>query len=370
MSKRKRHIKKNKIFIIIIIVLIVILGLLGLFYFKEKDKKMKALSSLYFEGLNEKQEVGKGNTDIKYKLGCSNVVKYPTIGNKKIDKKIKSVVKEMSNKFIKEYGNEINISKMEEISYYQYIDYETYLAPDNTMSIIFNEAIEANDSNVLSEKNYVYNFSIDTGEVLKNSYLFIGDYKSPITSYLDKFLNDDKNYKEFLNNDYKNVINNKTDYKYAVTNKGLRVYFDKYEICSGNKGLIKITVPYTSIEKIMNINIGNVTKKLKANTGVKAGDTTYKVTNKKMFLKQLVNFYKKDNKNSKLISNINKGEDIVSIEESDNGWTKISYNDKTGYVNSSYLSDKVVAVEGFDDVNETVYAISSLNIRKSFDANS
>ena len=110
---------KVKLLISIVVILLVFIGFVMY--------QMRFMNKLYFEDGNNNQEIGK-TIEIN-----SNyyTIEYPKIGNKNIDKKIDKIVSKFKKSFNK--------------NNYSYVNYETYLAPDHNIGIVFIKTVEKND---------------------------------------------------------------------------------------------------------------------------------------------------------------------------------------------------------------------------------
>lgn len=237
------------------------------------------------------------------------------------------------------------------------------------MSLVLTENVKVDDLSVITEKMYTYNFSLESGEKLRDSFIFKGNYKKAITDYLLNYVETKEEYKDNLNSDYKNKINEKINYTYYIDNENIVICFSKYEILPGSFGNIKVKIPYTAIEKNMNIDIKNPTKIKSANIGVKTDVAKYKDLEETVYAKGIVNVLKKDNKNSEKIGELNQGDMVKRISTSDTGWSKITYNNETAYVSSTYLSTDPISFEGYETVNETVYVLAQVHVRPESNVN-
>lgn len=353
----------NKILLILLMLLIVGALIFGGYqlYKKYKMDKLSNLADLYFTGLNDTQEIGKTISKIEYSKKCSYVIEYPEIGNKTIDKNISKIINKLKDSFLGEYGA-TDTDKLAKTEYYQYIGYETYLGPEDTMSLILFEAIEYKDENVISENVYTYNISLLTGEILKDSYIFKGKYKEKISSYLNNYLITNEKYKELLLTNYKEQLHK--NIKYAITNKNIKVYFDKGQILPEYLNTIVIDIPYEEVKDNIEIDSTKKTKMPEINAGAKVEKAKYITENKNMYVKSIINVFESDNRNSNKLGELNKGETVKVLETGDTGWSKIEFDKKEAYVNTNFLFTTPIAMEGYKEVNETVYAISTVNIRK------
>lgn len=307
--------------------------------------KINFTDKLIFENGNNNQEVGK-TIDISSKY---YMIEYPKVGNRKIDKYIAQIVNSYKNKFKK--------------NQYSYINYESFLAPDNNLSLVFIITTEKNNK-ILNEKIETYNFNISTGERLKHSYIFVGDYKSFINNYLKKYIKDHADYKDCNIS----ILSKEYNYKYILNNKGIKIYFDRLELCSEDNGVLNILIPYEDIKDYMNINYKNKTNQINAKK-IKIYHQKYKTSNELKYVAKLSNEYKTDNENSKLINTIFKGQKVRVLEKDDE-WSKVKYHGKIGYIKNSHLTQKTILYDGFKNKKRDVYSYNNVDIHITNDINS
>ena len=162
------------------------------------------LENVNFMGLDAKREIGKDLMEIDYieNLTCS--ISYPEIGIETVDEKIKNIITVLKDDFILMFRD----NNKDTENYFQYIDYETYLAPENMVSLIFIEAQVANESNVISEKAFVYIIDLESGKFFKDEELFRSGYEKRITSELINRFESDEQYVGNMFKDYKDTLSN------------------------------------------------------------------------------------------------------------------------------------------------------------------
>ncbi|MGX4600812.1 C40 family peptidase [Faecalimicrobium sp. JNUCC 81] len=111
-----------------------------------------------------------------------------------------------------------------------------------------------------------------------------------------------------------------------------------------------------------NGKIGYMSSQYLSNKGnAPSGDNSVKST--KVVTENSVNFRTGPSTSNSSIGKLNKGTEVGFISES-NGWSKISYNGKIGYMSSQYLSNKGNAPSGDNSVKSTkVVTENSVNFR-------
>lgn len=374
MEKHKQKKKSNKFTKTLIIVVILILGAVGgisLYKYQQNKNELNSIANLYFMGIDDNKQIGKTQTDIEYNLNCSHAIEYPLIGKDEIDAQIMDTIKNLEEDFIKKYKSDSTIETAKEafngIEYSQYIGYETFLAPENNMSLIFEEAQEKGESTILQKKIYTYNYNLDTSKKLESTDIFgKEDYKNTISNYVKKYLTENEDYKNKLNPDYENKIsvaegnlNN-----YAITNDKLLVYFNRGEILPEELDIIKIEIPYTEISDCVKFDTGKKTETPKANTGANNQEEVkgkYKDVSETVYAEVNVHIRQVDNVQSEIKGSLAKGDSITRTGVGDDGWSKVTYNNETAYISSAYLT----TTKSEEPKEETVHVDAQRNIDSS-----
>lgn len=240
---------------------------------EQKISDFEQDQSLYFMGLDAQQQIGKTNSIIEYGDLLSHVIKYPIIGKTEIDNQINEIITNIHNDFETQYRNNKNHT------YRLFMSYETYLAPENKMSLVLIKQVETDEVLDSKTETYTYNFDLPTGKKLNNSDIFKSDYKETISSYLSNYF--ETTYKNDLSSDYKTYIsaNEQNLNQYAITNDGIKFYFDKSRILSHTCGAIGAIVPYDSMQNCLLYNMNKKAEIPAPNTGSLAEVTPPKQQN-------------------------------------------------------------------------------------------
>ena len=284
-KKKKSKLKRGlKIFLITVFILIAFFIISLVTYSFIQTDKMKNTIEKYLKNQKLNKEFGNEIKDINFSLNSPYYTIYPKVKDDKINK----LIKDNKNAIRSNYKKKSLIDSILNNNYkYQVIDYENFLAPDNIVGLVYIESNINSKGKLLKENIYSINIGLKEKEVLKDSYIFVGDYKEIITNYLIKYFEDNK-YK--LKKNYKKVLNDKNDYKYALTNSGINIYFDYDEIIK-NKDIV-VTIPYEDINSVINIDFSKKSKKYNDSISNKNGD--YTDVKKDYYVKTLSNLYKKD----------------------------------------------------------------------------
>lgn len=110
----------------------------------------------------------------------------------------------------------------------------------------------------------------------------------------------------------------------------------------------------------------------------KENDPNYSAVNEKVTAKELVNLREQPNQNAKIVGKFKNGEVLTRTAVGVNGWSKLTYNGKTVYAVSSYLTTDLkykppVSSEnsdGFTKTEEKVTAKDVVNLREKPTTNS
>ena len=290
-------------------------------------------NNLYFEDGNSNHEVGKS-------MEISNgkyTIEYPLIGSKDIDSDISKIINNYKKQFKKNYS---------------YVYYESYLGPDNTMSVVFIKTLE-NNGKIVSEDIDTFHYSLKTYKRLSNKDIFNGDYQDIIVDYVGK--------------EIKNIgCNSKNigSYKYSLTNNNLKIYYNRNEVC---EDILTIDIPYKEIKEYINLDISKMTTKETIKRDLQMSE--YKRVNKNMFIRELANVYEKDDRDSHLLYTISKGKKVEVLKNNDK-WSLIKYHEKIGYIDNESLVDKYLDDDKFKEAKEKLYVISNVELKEFADITS
>ena len=338
---KKNKFKINKIFLMIPIIIVVLITILLIH--NNNLKQFNNYSKNYIKKNKLTKEIGKINHSSIYGISSIYYINYPKFSNNNLDSVIDSIKKSILGNTCKKC----------------IIDYESYNSYDGVISVAFIETKMNKKKSIDYKKVYTVNLDSREEEKLKDTYIFIGKYESKITDYIDNYLNSNEKLKKNLKQQYKNVINKDTDYKYVLSKDGIVVYFNSDEIIK-SKDIIKIVIPYDEMKDYLNIDTTISYKSIKE---VKSTKEKFSDNKKVMYVKRLSNIYSSNSRNSDVINTIDKGKK-VAVKKSSKNYSLIKYKNKDGYILNNYLSDEIVADKGYTDTNEVVYASEDIVIRK------
>ena len=254
-----KHAKKtnNKSYVIIFsIIVVTFLGLLLLYtlFFNNKAEGLRKTSKKYFSENEITKEIGTIKNDIKFNLTNSYYIRYPKFKYQNINNQVKEFIDDSIKKDIKKnIVSGIN-SIIHNKYVYDIVDYESYLAPDGIIGICFINSKVNNKGKVISENVYTINLSINENDILNDTYIFVGNYKDKLTMYIDNYLNSNEELKSKLKDNYRDIINKNNTYKYVLTKDSILIYFNSNDVLKNNKKTVKVSIPYSEIEEILNID--------------------------------------------------------------------------------------------------------------------
>ncbi len=259
MMKRNSGIKKFGFYTII--GLLIALSIFGFKYIEQnKDISVAAfMEGLSKEQVNENNHLvvpGEDNKDlgdiqsiIEYGTNAPVGVHYPVFDKNNVD----SISKALVDQYIEEFKNElVNYSYVDKDSKYELnIDYETYSAPGNVVSIVFtitrDSSAMAHPDVMIATK--VYDLSNDM-EIDLNT-IMEGEYLNHISQICENYFRNDENYKDNIDSSlFKEGIQPLADNYANFILKEDRIIFKfaKYQLFSGNFGMPSVEIPYSDLK--------------------------------------------------------------------------------------------------------------------------
>lgn len=347
MKKRKKKTikKKSVLFVICLVFVLCMLFLVGYIYSIKTKDKINTEAMQYFKNTNSIKEFGKEKKEIKYSGKTASVIKYPTLKIKTLDWDIKSKATSIENEYFKKYkSKKISLGKMK---YYLFLDYETYYGVDHIISVLYHASIVNQSKEIIEEKIYTYHYSLDEKKEVKDTYIFIDGYKDKFSAYLKKYYNE----KENLNTNYEEKLESNIFYTYVLTENEIKICLLKKDIY-GTKGIETVEISYENLNDTLIIDTAKKEKTLKVKN--KKEEETFKEVNKKIYIKHKTNIYEKNDKNSKFLGTLKKGDLVEQLEEGTGQFIKIKYNDKECYVLNTVVSENPITKDGYKELNDTI----------------
>lgn len=326
--------KKKLLFLLILLFITICLLGVGIYFAKKIElKKEDKISQLYFENISETKEIGRLVSIDEVRSNIYYKVDYPAIGDASIDQVVETEVDQIISANEEKYN-----CNCDALTYYYFMNYETYIGVGHLLSLILHENVESKDLKLVEQKTYSYIFDLDTDTLLTKEDVFTGDYLSVLQSYVH-------------NQELKD------DFIYYIQNHQL-VLVD-----------YAVSIPILEIKDILKIDVSR--KKDYSNQNV---EPNYTIVNKEYQVTGDVVSYKQDSSSSSIAETIKNGTIVKVYSTSDKGWSVLLYDNKIVYLESKYLQEVETPVEttsgeGTSD-GKTVYAITDVNIRKEANAKS
>lgn len=326
--------KKKLLFLLILLFITICLLGVGIYFAKKIElKKEDKISQLYFENISETKEIGRLVSIDEVRSNIYYKVNYPAIGDASIDQVVETEVDQIISANEEKYN-----CNCDALTYYYFMNYETYIGVGHLLSLILHENVESKDLKLVEQKTYSYIFDLDTDTLLTKEDVFTGDYLSVLQSYVH-------------NQELKD------DFIYYIQNHQL-VLVD-----------YAVSIPILEIKDILKIDVSR--KKDYSNQNV---EPNYTIVNKEYQVTGDVVSYKQDSSSSSIAETIKNGTIVKVYSTSDKGWSVLLYDNKIVYLESKYLQEVETPVEttsgeGTSD-GKTVYAITDVNIRKEANAKS
>lgn len=262
----------------VLIIFLVALSVFSLKFIRNAHKEEVDSASYLLNPSLEHKDLGEIESIIEYGINGLIGAHYPVFDKNRID----SINKELVNQHIKEFKNETNSysSSDRDYKYELSIDYKTYSASNNIISIIFNIAKNSSylahpDENIVTK---LYDLSEDKEIGLKD--IMEGEYLKFVSETSEKHFNRDKTYKDnidssqFKDGIYPSVEN----YSNFILKEDKIVFiFPKYHLFSGNFGSTSVEIPYSDLKDYIKPNLFKVLTKEK-NTNKTAIDGDKAIT--------------------------------------------------------------------------------------------
>lgn len=134
-------------------------------FFAESAKRPLELTEKgvsYWAQYLEQQEVGKPQDVVEQENHLSYLLQYPEIGKERIDARISEIVTEIRNAFDAEFTpTEEEKKEKKQTDAILYLGYESYLAKENQLSLVFFETHETNGELSPHTQIQVFHFDLE-----------------------------------------------------------------------------------------------------------------------------------------------------------------------------------------------------------------
>ena len=129
---------------------------------RKKTLELTEKGVSYWAQYLEQQEVGKPQDVVEQENHLSYLLQYPEIGKERIDARISEIVTEIRNAFDAEFTpTEEEKKEKKQTDAILYLGYESYLAKENQLSLVFFETHEANGELSPHTQIQVFHFDLE-----------------------------------------------------------------------------------------------------------------------------------------------------------------------------------------------------------------
>lgn len=235
----------------------------------EKERQTLA-QELHFPAPSGEQQIGVTESILNNDPDHAVSVHYPAVGVPEVDAQILAKVEELQTVHREQLGQEQE-SNPDKLQSYLLVDYQSYLAGERTASVVL--AMEQGFSTWANPQHTVAAmvFDLKDGRRLGLEDVFEGAYLDRLSEAVRAYFRASATYKdetdreEFLTGTAPDAANFQN---FSLTQEGVRVYFDEYQIFSGSYGAPTAEVPYTALAGALRIRTEGPT--LSVNTAPQA----------------------------------------------------------------------------------------------------
>ena len=174
------------------------------------------------------QEVGKPQDVVEQENHLSYLLQYPEIGKERIDARISEIVTEIRNAFDAEFTpTEEEKKEKKQTDAILYLGYESYLAKENQLSLVFFETHEANGELSPHTQIQVFHFDLEKDAEVTAESLQSDSFAKNASAYTEKYFTTTEPYKNGIFGNYKTLRApdaGRFD-RFALTKEGVLFYF-------------------------------------------------------------------------------------------------------------------------------------------------
>ena len=235
------------------------------------------LANLYFMGLEDKQQVGVTQSYIDYKGACAYAIEYPATGNEAIDARIKDIVAQIRADFDRTYAplvadGDAPVSYENGFEAELYVGYQTYLGAGRTLSVVFEESQTVRNGNSPYQGMHTHVFDLVSSRELKQDEVWKDGYRAEVSAYAAQYFSNQTFASDLIEPSYTEHIADAPEnfVQYALTNDGVRFYFDEYSILPGSYGVVQMDVPYAALAGVLQVDVTQNAAVPEPNTGMHA----------------------------------------------------------------------------------------------------
>lgn len=202
---------------------------------------------------SESRQAGEAAELVEYQKPLGYALQYPKLGQEAIDARLAEIVAEMRNAFDQEY-----LPIMEEAAQNHkstgdapilYLTYETYLAEETQLTVVFFETHEVNAAVSPHTQIRMVHFDLAEGVEVAAEDLIWQDFAKNASAYAKTYFTSTPPYNEGLFGNYEALLApdaGRFD-RFALTEEGVLFYFDRYDLFPGSYGIVPLLIPYADM---------------------------------------------------------------------------------------------------------------------------
>lgn len=226
----------------------------GLITVKEKrTAEVTAKGDPYWAEYTEHQ-AGETVTVTEYDAPLSYALQYPKTGLAQTDARIEAIVADIRAAFDAEYLPEAEPlgEKRREVhpEATLYLGYETYLAEQDQMTLLFFETHETAEGISPHTKIQAFHFDLQKDAEVPSADLMWADFTKNASAYAQKYFTTTEPYQQRIFGNYATLLapENGLFDRFALTEEGVLFHFERYSIFPGSMGIVSLLIPYADMQ--------------------------------------------------------------------------------------------------------------------------
>jgi len=203
-----------------------------------------------YQDQDQGQEVGEKMTSTEYAAPVAYILEYPMV--EKVDGQIRKIVSEIQYSFDRAYKTgdiqSVGTSEQKDCDTILYLTYESYLAGESLMTLVFHETHETGASERFFEKTTIYHFDLVSGEQVTIDEYKNEGYREAFSDYIMEYFRTSEDYRDSLIEGYEQYLvpSAKAYDDFAMTGQGIIIYFESASDFS--EEAIAVHIPYADLE--------------------------------------------------------------------------------------------------------------------------
>ncbi|MBQ3568725.1 MAG: polysaccharide deacetylase family protein, partial [Anaerotignum sp.] len=205
-----------------------------------------------------KHQLGEPVIFTDYVKPLAYALQYPKTGYPAIDARIEGIVTELRTAFEQEYLPQENTPGEKRRSNHPiatlYLGYETYLADEDHLSLLFFETTEtAADGMSPHIRIHAYHFDLSEDKELSAEELMWQDFRKNASVYTQRYFTATEPYSQWMFGDYATRLAPENGYfdRFVFTEDGVLFHFEKYTLFPGHMGIVTLNIPYADMRTKM-----------------------------------------------------------------------------------------------------------------------